>query len=475
MRERRLSLLLALGSLTLFYVLFIGSPAGFGDDELVYPTSEETRGNGYRATRAWLESAGVRVRSWRDRYDKLPTVGDAGRGNLLIVTLPSRDRFRDAEFLPLDRWVRSGNTLLVLAALTDSPDWALRFIGRARADLEALTGLEFEQIDADATDVAAATDEWVATKDADVESDRDLEEEATEEAEGAGVATDDAETELANEAAREAAGAALESFRRASMLDIPLEVRAGHPLSLGVRRLVAKSEAEPRAWSLQLPLDDFALVLATEPTTGEGALFVRQHGEGRVIVVTAATLFANRAIGEADNARLLANIVAYALTPGGAVLFDDLRQGLSANYAPERFLKDPRLYITLGLLLALWLVWVIGSTRLHAPVRTEQVPNEAALVEATGGLLARRVPTAALAQRRLELFTRRVTALPGVGADGAWTWLAGHARIASTDLDRLREWRARAERGASVPLVPLHNLLRKLERQLFHEAKDHST
>ena len=59
----------------------------------------------------------------------------------------------------------------------------------------------------------------------------------------------------------------------------------------------------------------------------------------------------------------------------GVVLFDDLRQGLSASYDPARFYRDSRLYTTIFILLGLWLVWVLGGTRLRAPARwTRTIP-----------------------------------------------------------------------------------------------------
>ena len=56
-------------------------------------------------------------------------------GNLLVVTLPATTAFKTEEFRALENWVRSGNTLLVLAALSDNPDWAFALGGLASGDL----------------------------------------------------------------------------------------------------------------------------------------------------------------------------------------------------------------------------------------------------------------------------------------------------------------------------------------------------
>jgi hypothetical protein len=118
-------------------------------------------------------------------------------------------------------------------------------------------------------------------------------------------------------------------------------------------------------WSLRLPYDSFVLTLARD-ARGEGALFEQRLGKGYILLSAGGSLFTNRALGESDNARLFANIVSARLASNGVVLFDDLRQGLSASYNPARFYRDPRLYKTLFILVTLWLVWVAGSTRLRA-------------------------------------------------------------------------------------------------------------
>ena len=88
-----------------------------------------------------------------------------------------------------------------------------------------------------------------------------------------------------------------------------------------------------------------------------------------------ARIFTNRAVGLADNARLLSNIVATNLGPRGAVLFDDVHQGLGANYDPVKFYRDPRLHLTIAIIAALWLSWVLGGTRLRLPISRTPVPT----------------------------------------------------------------------------------------------------
>ena len=91
-----------------------------------------------------------------------------------------------------------------------------------------------------------------------------------------------------------------------------------------------------------MPYDSFVLTLARD-AMGEGALFEQHVGAGSALLCAGGSMFTNRALGNADNAQLFANIASTRVASDGVVLFDDLRQGLSANYDPARFYCDPRL------------------------------------------------------------------------------------------------------------------------------------
>jgi hypothetical protein len=241
----------------------------------------------------------------------------------------------------------------------------------------------------------------------------------------------------------------------------------------GVHEAVAWSDYSWRAFpgqaaTVSVPRLGFMLSLAHQRETGEGVLWVRPRGSGTIIVSGFASLFSNRALGLADNARLLANIVAASVGEGGAVLFDDEHQGLTEDYDPARFYRDPRLYATLGVLAALWLVWVLGGTRLRMPVGRSPAPREAQLVRATGTFLARVLTGPAAARRMFEHFFRRLRArAPRTDSSGPpWELLEHHPRIARADLEQLRDWYATAYSAGRVPLTRLHNLMIHIERQL---------
>jgi hypothetical protein len=220
-----------------------------------------------------------------------------------------------------------------------------------------------------------------------------------------------------------------------------------------------------------MPYDNFVLTLA-RATDGEGALFEQRLGAGRILLAAGGTLFSNRALGNDDNARLFANIVKVTTARDGVVLFDDLRQGLSASYDPARFYRDSRLYTTILILAGLWFVWVVGGTKLRAPAAELHDPSEAELVRRAGGLIARTVPPWHAALALFDHFFMRVAraaraARPQDSERGElWLWLERHAAILPQELDQLKSWYADAHAHRKLALVPLQNLLDNLERRL---------
>jgi len=427
MKERLLTLACALGALLLFVMLFVHiepqRPAASA------PTTAERGADGLLAARAWLDGERVTTHALRTRFDPALRQACAARsGNLLIVSLPVVTPFTAAELNALEVWLRAGNTLLLLAAVADEPAWAASGRRALNTDLSDLTGLSYQGARAPPSGGAAR----------------------------AAVAP------LPVPAQR------LDQPQRATLVP-----NRAHAYLTGVQQAVAFSDypwrSLPRqAGTMSVPEDGFALSLAHQREGGRDVLWVRRRGAGTLIVSAFASLFSNRALGVADNARLLANIVAVSLGPSGSVLFDDEHQGLSETYDPARFYRDPRLYATLGVLAALWFAWVLGATRLRLPPTRAPAPREAQLVRATGLFLARALTSSAAAQRLFTQFFRRLPARAPRRAAAAvpWELLEHDPRIARADLERLRAWYAAAHSGKRVPLVALHNLMFRIERQL---------
>jgi len=420
MRERLITLVCALGSLLLFAALFVRGQ-GLDSRRVALPTTIERHGNGLAGAISWLAAEGIRTVSLRERFETLAKRWDLPRaGNLLIVTLPVATPFRVQEAGAVDHWVRAGNTLLVLAALSDTPDWGRGGLS-IHNDLQLLTGLDFEAV------------------------------RRAEGSENAAARMIEASRELAQP-------------QRGTLVP-----NRPHPYLRGVQSVVAWSDYPPQAWTVRVPRDGFVLSLAHQSETGEGVLWVRPVGSGTLIVSGFGSLFSNRALAVADNARLLANIVGATVRSDGAVLFDDEHQGLAAAYDPGKFYNDPRLYGTIGVLAAVWLIWVLGSTRLRLPATRVPAPREAELVRATGGFLARVLRPAAAARRMFEHFFRRLSARTHRGAQGdglPWEWLEHHPRLARAQVQQLKDWYAQAYSGQRVPLTALHNLIVRTERQL---------
>jgi hypothetical protein len=431
MRERLITLACALGALLLFVSLFVHVGDAQRPDVTV-PTTAERGANGLVGALRWLSAERIPTRAVRQRFKGL--LDPARTGNLLIVSLPVVTPFKAEELQSLDRWLRAGNTLLVLAAIADKPDWAADR-GRFVRDLNDLTGVSYQTVRARAPGSAPAANAPAGS--------------ATEESPG-----------LAHRRFAQPQRTTLVPNRPHAWLD-------------GVHEAVAWSDYSWRAFpgqaaTVSVPRLGFMLSLAHQRETGEGVLWVRPRGSGTIIVSGFASLFSNRALGLADNARLLANIVAASVGEGGAVLFDDEHQGLTEDYDPARFYRDPRLYATLGVLAALWLVWVLGGTRLRMPVGRSPAPREAQLVRATGTFLARVLTGPAAARRMFEHFFRRLRArAPRTDSSGPpWELLEHHPRIARADLEQLRDWYATAYSAGRVPLTRLHNLMIHIERQL---------
>jgi hypothetical protein len=427
-RERLTTLLCALGALLVFVTLFVrGGPAELPRG--APPTTSERGDNGLFAAQKWLEVEGIRTASLRERFDTLERRADLPcSGNLLVVTTPVVNAFKTAETRALDRWVRAGNTLLVLAALSDRPAWSLG--GTVHSDLQTLAALEFVP--------------------------------AKRQPGSRPAPRSDTRRSAAQRSAERRFVPLTQPLRSTLVANRP------HPYLSGVESALAFSDFPNEVWEVAVPRAGFVLALAHQRELGQGVLWVRSTGSGTIIISAFSSLFANRALGLANNARLLANIVSASLGAGGAVLFDDAHQGLIAVYDPDKFYRDPRLHATFGVLLAVWLAWVLGGTRLRPAMVRASAPREAELVRITGMFLARVLRPAAAARRLFEQFLLRLQRLTGRrAAEGPpWEWLENHPRLSADDVRQLRTWYADAYSERRVPLQRLHNLIVRTERQL---------
>lgn len=424
MRERLVTLALALAALLVFLALFVHVAGPAGEEESL-PTSVDRGDDGLRGALSWLSEEGVRTRALRQRFTSVAQMSDLpARGNLLILTLPAAVPFHSDEARALDDWLRRGNTLLVLAALADRPLWA-RERGVLDSDLHLTTGLEI--------------------------------------------------------AAEPASRGAARGKRTAPQTPVQLIAAPSKPQRAtltpsrpqryleGVAELAGFSDLPPPRLGLKLPRGDFPLCLAHVGTSGDCGLWLLEDDAGSILLSGFGSLLSNRSLGEAGNARFLANLVSASLGARGVVLFDDEHQGLSDTYDPDKFYRDRRLYQTLAILAAVWLVWVVGGTRLAPPAVPPPAQGEADLVRTTGAFLARVLRPAAAARRMYEHFfqrLRRTLREPTLDPSPYWEWLENNPRLRRADVAQLRSWYSDAYSDRRVPLTRLHNLIVHTEKQI---------
>lgn len=443
MKERLLTLALAVGAFAAFYAVMAPKPQG-PQQQATRPISTEGGPNGYLGLVRWLESERVPVLSLRERFPKLSDVAglESHTGNLLITAAPHLYPVRDSEILPLHSWVQRGNTLLIVAGLSDTPDWSMEPGGDADFldHLQSITRMQFAQH----VDEADADDEDDAAED------------------------DEQRDEVSPEAdAPTAAEILAAQTRLPEPLRFEMRPAGTHPLLEGVNKVSATSEYQTSKWD-GWAKDNGALELAHDPESGVPVLWLLSEGNGQIIVSAYGSILGNKLLGEDDNARLLANIVRWSLRGAGKVIIDDAHQGLVAFYDPDAFFGDSRLHATLWWLLGLWLLFVLGSQRLRPSQSSWNPVDITGFVRATGGFMARVMRPATVGQQMIANFFNDARKRHGLPADGSpmWDWLNAQTVVAERDVERLQALHAKVQQGHRVDLSQLHNLLIRLRTAL---------
>jgi hypothetical protein len=414
MNDRLVTLLGALASLLILFLLLYTPKQG---PIISLPTSEQQGVNGYLGLKRWLDYSGVATVSYRERM--LTLTGNAqlaDSGNVMISTMPHLKPFSQAELVELNLWLSRGNTLLLLAALDDSPAWILRMDTMGFLDeLAALTGLSFDT-----------------------------------------VIDEEGEVVMLGELFEES--------------ELSLEPVTDHPLMAGVHRLQGVSDAMTSIWRPRLFEDPrFVAKLATDTETGSEAMWQLPVGEGFVILSASGSLLSNRMLGQADNAQFLTNLLAFHLGPAGAFIFDDMHQGLSDSYDPEAFYADDRLHVSLWFILGFWLIYLLGtSSRLHPVTEQAQPPRQSDLVRAIGGFMTRKLSRADAGRLLVEGWFEELerTGRIHTGAGTPWQQLEAMPLVRPTLLNNVRLAYARLGQGEKVDLKKLHNQLLELKRIL---------
>lgn len=436
MKDRLFTLLLAAGALAAFYAVLVPKPPP-PQERVTRPISTEAGPNGYQALQRWLAHEGVPVVSLRERYGALSTlVPGVPKGNLLITTTPHVYPLRGSEAAPLQNWIEAGNTLVVLAGLSDTPEWSMGDGQDAEFmdHMKTMTSLSFKQITRDAP---------------------------------APEPTKEGETAQPEQPQSTTRDTLLALTRLAEPVRTLSSPNGEHPLLEGVQSVLAVTEFPSAEW--QASSDRSVLLeLASNPDSRAPALWLLPYGDGQVVVSAYGSIFTNKVLGESDNARLLANIVRSSLGAQGRVIIDDAHQGLVSFYDPDKFFGDSRLHRTLLWLLGLWLVFVLGPRRLRGAAGSWNPLDVTSFVRATGGFMARVLRPTAAGQRLFANFFNEIRSRLGLTPDGAplWDWLAGHSVIVAADLDRMRELHRRVAERRRIDLTELHNLIARIRAQL---------
>lgn len=404
MRERMPTLLLALGALVVFYVLFLPKPHRTQVPQGM-PLSTDGRPDGYLAIWRWLGVEHIARLSLRDRYTRLPSLLPRPTGNVLLLTLPQRTPMHATELRALKRWTARGNTVLVMAALDDTPLWTLATDDSLLIEnLRHLTGLTF-------TPVRGST-------------------------------------------------------RLAGLHGPQLRLISDgtQPLLKGVTQLHAMASLPASRWQAHaVPGAALPLTLATLRDGKVPALWLEPHGAGQIILCAAASPFSNAALPLANNARFLANVLEWSLGPGGTVVFDDAHEGLSALYDARAFFADPRVHVTLLWIACAWLAFVLGARPLRARRPRWDPPQERADLEGSARYLAAVVERTAVARRLVEDFLGEITT---PAQPDPWMRLGREPNVTPRDCDDLRALYLRACAGKRIDAIRLQTLLARLRRQL---------
>ena len=409
MKERLVTLALAACALALFWILLVPKPQGA--PAAPHPVTTGVDGEGYFAAARWLVATGVPTLELHQRFAQLAdkTISPHPTGNLLITTLPYGVVLNPEEYSDLDTWIGRGNTMLVLAALDDTPLWSALSTNFLPELQKRCVAIDFTAVQ------VAGTDPITKAK----------------------------------------AGLVFALTSGGGTVELHPSGRIG--LLDGIRQLATLSALPSQQWQAKAIDAAPVLELARRADSADAVLWVKSSGNGAIIVSAYASLFSNQVIGKADNSRLLSNIVAWSLQPGGRVIFDDAHQGAMDEYDAAKFMADPRLHRTLLWLLVLWLAWVVASQPLRASAPRVATLDENAMLRVTANFFAGVLRPVTSAQWLLDEFFDRLRRRHGLANSGGppWDWLASHAGVPRGQLEELRDLYARTQSGQRVSLIRL--------------------
>ena len=314
----------------------------------------------------------------------------AGPGHVMIVSIPYLVTPDRDELDALLQWTRRGNTVLIAVTLNDTLPWS--FSSNALDALDAFEYLTAMSVEVKPRAEAPAREDW--PKD---------------------------------------------------YVSVP--AAAGHWLTQDVHEIATRSESLTDAWNLTVNPRMPAYVLATTPTTNADALLLSSVGAGALVICTYGSLLENSMLGQRDNRSLVVNLLRHHLASGGRVIFDDGHQGLHTIYDAQAFLNDPRLWGSLGVFLAFWVLYaVLAESRLGPPVDAGARARQTDFVRMLAAFFARKVSRRDAGLRLIGNFLAQVAPRTGAADATQCRGLASRRRIAAPRpcTDRIAAARPRA-------------------------------
>jgi hypothetical protein len=418
------------GGLLALYLVFILLVPKTQPDFASYPRMSDNGRHGLSILKDWLAHENIPAIALRKRFDEL--VNDARlpeQGNLLVMHSPQYHPLRDNEVDWLRSWLSQGNTLLLLVAHSDYPEWsAIQDFDDVVNRYTVLFELGFDLSLGNSSDADNKKTSEVSLFDP------------------FNLPGPETQTEFTLVASHDTP-----LFQHVGQLVVPGQPYGGHSYELGARE----------NYRATLPL-------VNEKDSASPAIWQVRIGQGTAIISRFASLLGNDTLARADNAQFIMNLFNLYRGQQGMVIIDDMHQGASDLYDPQAFYADPRLHATLWFLFAFWLLYLVGrSNRIAPPVSAQKTMHAVDFVRAVGGLFARRLNRQTTAQAMFKHFFNDIRAQYGRVQNGepAWDILENAPRVPQNDISKLRKYYAAPE-GAAAKLVPLHNLLLNTRKHL---------
>ena len=400
------------------------------------PNTEDAGKHGLKALYTWLLQNNINTHSLRKPVTRIDQEALPATGNLMIVSLPLAREALDSEWSALNRWVRNGNAVLVLASLYHMPNWSNSHNWIREHEIkDAVASLTAE--------------EFTLSRDV-------IKEEASEFS-----LTDVQES--------------IQGFKPQPYWLYPA---IDHSLFSGVYELESMHtpgiyQFEDEFENMQASywfIDSESARLALKVIYGEEqeqtAMWLLPTGKGWVYLSAFPDLVSNGVLKHQENARWFANLLSHTVADGGYVVFNDYHFGLSDLYDPDAFFADDRLRNTLLFIGAFWLVYALGRSPRLAPVRKQAIkPANRDFIEAMAGFFTRRIRSRTIARELATRLLDDISTHTQLKGDSLWNWLHDHPDVSERDILRLR--RASREARGKTKLIQLTRSISRIQKVLI--------